>query len=282
MHREIKAMKEAGDREIALELESILGWWDLASTYLGKSSDQLGMFYLFFTVCTRGLMRIGVVDEQHLMLHTSFCAHVISSIKRFCGSFHFPSHARDSRIFCFILSRSIWLRPMVLQHNNTHPARLLHRRQRGCRARVQANGQPSSVSPSAPENIGCQGCIAYTIFWPLLTTPSSDPESARMEMDDQTVPVSPVELHAVDKSHHHQRRVIQKIVQRLCHMRSRHVPYFHGNVISSELSATQSHWAAHFPIPPFAVNQVHLAKSAVRACMYSLEYAFEKILTLYL
>jgi len=33
MHREIEAIKEAGDREIALELESILGWWDLASAW---------------------------------------------------------------------------------------------------------------------------------------------------------------------------------------------------------------------------------------------------------
>jgi len=32
---------------------------------LEKSSDRLGMFYFFFTVCTLGLMRIGV--ERYLM-----------------------------------------------------------------------------------------------------------------------------------------------------------------------------------------------------------------------
>jgi len=34
---------------------------------LEKSSGRLGMFYLFFTICALGLMRIVVVDEQHLM-----------------------------------------------------------------------------------------------------------------------------------------------------------------------------------------------------------------------
>jgi len=34
------------------------------------------------------------------------------------------------------------------------------------------------------------------------------------------------------------------------------------NIKSSELSATQSHWATHFPIPPLAANRVHRAKSA--------------------
>ena len=34
------------------------------------------------------------------------------------------------------------------------------------------------------------------------------------------------------------------------------------NIRSSELSATQSAVAMHFPIPPFAANRVHLASSA--------------------
>jgi len=148
---------------------NILGWWDLG-LWIGWVC-----FFFPFMIFALGLTQIVVLDEQRLMpppisvptsstaLH-AFVVPSISPLSRFADlSLHSP--AINSLVSNF---------PAVRQHLPRETSSLALE---SVMAYVQANDKPSSVSP----------------------TPSSEPEPARMEMDEQTTPDSPVGLDPLDE-----------------------------------------------------------------------------------